>query len=168
MSYDGWESIDRSREAFRKRIEELDKKHVKSAREISKIFREMTSLARQEIRCAITVSILRAFENLVRNTPVDTGRLRAGWRISDSGAATLPEKGIYPEFQDDNSISLASIMASSIDQGTRLTKADVLWIYNNVEYVLALNAGWSTRQAGGFIDTFLDEVKGELEKLARE
>lgn len=47
--YDGWDSIDRSREAFRKRIEELDKKHVKSAAELSKTLHEMTNLSRREI-----------------------------------------------------------------------------------------------------------------------
>lgn len=166
MTYDGWDEIDRSRAAFRKRIEELDRQHVESAQELGKILREMTNLSRREIREGIAAALFRAFLNLVRETPHDTGRLRAGWRISDSGPNSLPDKGLYPEFQTDNSIVAA--IAQSIECGQRLSSADVLWIYNNVEYVLALNAGWSTKQPGGFIDRFLASMKRELEKIAEQ
>lgn len=161
--------IDRSRAAFRRRIEELNRKHCKDARELAKVLKEMTSLSRQELRQGIAAAVLQCFENLVIRTPVDTGRLRAGWRIGASGPVTTPPKGQYPTFKaDEPSVRNAIKGACSLDGGTRLTQADTLWIYNNVEYVLALNAGWSKDQAGGFIDLFLSELKTKLQKLAAD
>lgn len=165
MTYDGWDEIDRSRQAFRKRIEELDKKHTESAGELGRILTEMTNLARQEIRRGIAAAIMQCFTNLVLETPVDTGRARAGWRIGDSGPVNTPPEGTYDQFKTDASIAAA--IGASIDGNIQLSAADVLWIYNNVEYVLALNAGWSTKQPGGFIDKFLANLKRELEKIAR-
>lgn len=164
MSYEGWDDIDRRRAAFKKRIEELDKKHVQSAEELSAVLREMANLGRQEIREMISAAIWECFKNLVRETPHDTGRARAGWRIGQS-PSFLPGKAVYPEFQNDGSIAAA--IHNSIDGNIQLSAADVLWIYNNVEYVLALNAGWSTKQAGGFIDKFLSSLKSELEKISK-
>lgn len=160
--YPGWDSIDRSRAAFRRRIEELDKKHCKSAEELTATMREMTELATEELRCCIAIAIMQCFANLILRTPVDTGRLRAGWRIGEANA-TLPGEGVYPVFKEKDQVVERHVKAGvSLDAGTRLYEANVLCVYNNVEYVLALNAGWSTKQAGGFIDLFLDELKGEL------
>lgn len=160
--------IDRRRAAFRRRIEELDRKHCQSARELTETMREIVNISRQELRQGIAVALLECFENLVLRTPVDTGRLRAGWRIGSSGPVTLPAEGDYPNFKDDEAVRRTIQGAVSLDPGTRLTKADVLYVYNRVEYVLALNAGWSRRQAGGFIDKFLDELKTKLNELARQ
>lgn len=159
------DDIDRSRKAFRRRIEELDRKHCESAAELTKVFKAITALTRMELRCGIAAAILKCFENLVLGTPVDTGRLRAGWRIGES-ATTLPPAGEYPDFKKDDEARRALKSAMSLDPGTRLYEADVLWIYNKAEYVLALNAGWSTKQAGGFIDKFLAELKTEFQKIA--
>ena len=46
--------------------------------------------------------------------------------------------------------------------------ADVIIVLNNVEYILALNAGWSKKQPAGFIDGFLLRVKRRLQDLATE
>ena len=159
--------IDRSRKAMRARIEELDRQHCKSAAELTKVFKAIIVLTRLELRLGIAAAILMCFKNLVIRTPHDTGRLRAGWRVGES-ATTLPPAGDYPVFKkDDDDVGRALESAISLDPGTRLYEADVLWIYNKVEYVLALNAGWSTKQAGGFIDKFLAELKTEFQKVAR-
>lgn len=46
-----------------------------------------------------------------------------------------------------------------------LSKADVIYIMNNVEYILPLEAGWS-RQSSGFWALFLSELSSQLEKAA--
>lgn len=155
--------IDRSRAGIRRRIDELNRKHCRDARELRATLNQLVQLGRENIRQGIVITILAAFENLVRRTPVDTGRLRAGWRVSPVDAAFVPPEGAYPQYQRDN---VSSAVSGAIEGAGQLTKADVIWIYNNVEYVLALNAGWSKRQPGGFIDMFLNEVNMKLNELA--
>lgn len=158
------ENIDRSRAAMRRRIEMLNRQHCSTAQELNKALKELFALNRENIRQGIVLTILAAFSNLVKRTPVDTGRLRAGWRVSDTGANYCPPKGEYPPYQGDN---IGAAISDAMADVGQLTKADVIWVYNNVEYVLALNAGWSKKQLGGFIDRFLDEVKMKLNELTR-
>lgn len=155
--------IDRSRGAMRRRIEELNARHCQTAAELGKTLNELVRLENKVWREAVVIALLECFANLVRRTPVDTGRLRAGWRISDYDSSFAPAAGNYAQYQGH----VAAAIDKAIDCQNEMTSADVLWIYNNVEYVLALNAGWSKRQAGGFIDLFLQELKGQLEKLAQ-
>lgn len=157
------DGIDRSREGMRRRIEALNRKHCKTARELSETLTELVKLQDDVWRQGIVLAILEAFENLVRRTPVDTGRLRAGWRISDTGCNYCPPKGEYPQYQKTE---IAAAVQDAIEGAGPLSKADVIWVYNNVEYALALNAGWSKWQAGGFIDLFMQEVKVKLEEMA--
>jgi hypothetical protein len=43
-----------------------------------------------------------------------------------------------------------------------LMKSDLVYVINNVEYVLYLEAGWSKRQPGGFVARFLSNCKRRI------
>ena len=51
-------------------------------------------------------------------------------------------------------------------KSAQLSQADVIYIINNVEYILALEAGWSVQPPKGFIGLFLKRVRSELNNLA--
>lgn len=71
-------------------------------------------------------------------------------------------------FNSDNENAVRAEINNSLSavEG-QLTQADIIWVYNNVEYVLALDAGWSKHQAGNFIALFLQELKSRLDAMAR-
>lgn len=165
--YGSLEDITRDRESMRRRIQWLDKKNCKTAQELQKILNEQVELGKKITRLEVLVAVFKCFENLVRRTPVNTGRLRAGWQftgdISDINFVPPDDPEKYKEFKSDGNLNRAiqtSIRNSVFDE------TDSLFVFDNVEYLLALNAGWSKRQAGHFIDKFLQELKGELAKAA--
>lgn len=160
-------SLDRSRAEMKRRIDWLNKAHAKDAKELQKYLKEQVKLGKEIMRSDVLVAVFECFENLVLRTPVDTGRLRAGWQFTgDSSDISFippidPEK--YKEFKSNG--GLARAIQQSIHNSV-FDETDALFVFNNVEYLLALNAGWSKRQAGNFIDRFLQELKGELQKAA--
>ena len=48
----------------------------------------------------------------------------------------------------------------------QLTQADAIHVTNNVEYLLALEAGWSAQAPNGFIGLFLERLRQRLNQLA--
>lgn len=162
----GIEELDRSREAMRRRIALLDRQNAKTAKELQEILLEQVKLGKAITRTNVIIAVMKCFENLVRRTPVDTGRLRAGWQFSGNVGDIewkAPPNGNYDEFKNSGAIERA--IQSSI-RNSVFGETDTLYVFNNVEYLLSLNAGWSRKQAGNFIDLFLQELKSVLEKLA--
>lgn len=157
--YEGSEDIDRTREGMKRRIAELNKKNAKTAKEIGDILKEQVELGNQMIRLDVIKAVFDCFGNLVRRTPVDTGRLRAGWQFTGDISDIEFKPGTT---KDEINRALQNAIRQSI-----FNDADALYVFNNVEYLLYLNAGWSKSQAGNFIDLFLQELKSELQKAAR-
>ena len=98
---------------------------------------------------------LDIFARLLAVTPVDTGRARAGWSVSASGASyyqkvkrSAPEgwkKGDAPYYQEAKS----SLPAKG---------APRIYIYNNVEYIGTLNDGTSTQAPKQFVEIEVGNV----------
>lgn len=161
-----WPDIDRSRDAMRRRIAELNNKQCETVKELQATLSELAILNIDFLRIAIAKSVLDAFGNLVRRTPVDTGRARASWMLSNIDTSYIPKEGQYPEYKNDGSIKSAINEALQKSVNGRLSDSDIIYVYSNVEYMLALNAGWSKKLPGGFIDLFLQELKSQLEGVA--
>lgn len=156
---DSFDDIDRSREAMRRRIKELDKKNAKTAKEIEDILKEQVKLGVELMRKDAIAAVLDCFRNLVRRTPYETGRLRSGWQFTGDISDIEFKPGTT---QEEIERALKTAIHDSIFYDT-----DALYVFNNVEYLLYLNAGWSKTQPRNFIDLFLQELKSELEKAAR-
>ena len=142
---------------FRQRLRTLDQRRCTTATQINAVLSEMTELTESAAISGVVRILLEEFAQLQGGTPVDTGRARAAWLITgDRGAIefvpALGQASYTPQVPD---------MASLMD-------ADVIIVLNNVEYILALNAGWSKKQPAGFIDGFLLRVKRRLQDLATE
>lgn len=106
------------------------------------------------------------FTSIVKRTPVDTGRARAGWGLS-IGTAAVPTKpaGTYSEAKGEPGqypTGLAIPDVSSID-GTQ-----VVYILNNVEYVPFLEAGSSKQAPNGMVKLALMEAETEINKIILE
>ena len=145
-------SVNRSRDAFAKTVREASEKVVTKAsslqREMDKAFKKIGEQAKQ----VIVEVLVEEFSKLQAATPYDTGRAQAGWLISGEGSAVAfyPKEGAGGGFK-----------AQSPDMGS-LMKSDLIYVINNVEYVLYLEAGWSKRQPGGFVASFLANCKRRI------
>lgn len=84
---------------------------------------------------------------LVRTTPVDTGRARANW---------LPSLNVPDNRQIDGPAS----NKPPIDQAIAAYKlADTILISNNLPYIRKLNEGSSQQAPAGFVDSALAKGK---------
>lgn len=149
--------INRSREAMKRRIAWLDKKQCKTVNELQTTLEEQARLGVQLWRESVIAAVLKCFANLQNRTPKDTGRLQSGWQMSgDPGDVNFVPGTTGEEIRG----AILGAIRHSV-----FTEPDAIYVFNNVEYLLALNAGWSRHQAGNFIDLFLQELRQELNKL---
>ncbi len=96
---------------------------------------------------------LEIFKELIETTPVDTGRARAGWNLGPMLTANVPPKD-KSGYGYDVSMNVNPEMAPK--------DADIIYIYNNVEYIGRLNAGSSTQAPREFVQIAIDKVVGGM------
>ncbi|MDD2966606.1 MAG: hypothetical protein PHN64_03805 [Desulfovibrionaceae bacterium] len=142
---------------FKRRMRVLNEKQCTTAAQVQAVLREMVNLSERATRDGIVMILIEAFQQLQHGTPVDTGRAQAAWLITGNDGAL----GFVPGKKEAS-------YAPQAPNPSELAQASVIYVLNNVEYILALNAGWSKKQPAGFIDDFLLRVKTELKTLAQE
>ena len=145
-------SVNRARDAFADTVRETAERRVKDAQALQRAMDKAFEKMGEEAKAVIVSILLEEFSQLQHSTPYDTGRAQAGWLISGEGSAIAfypseSEGGGYRE-QEPN---MGSLMRS-----------DVIFVINNVEYILYLEAGWSKRQPGGFVANFLNNCKRRI------
>ena len=96
---------------------------------------------------------LDIFARLLATTPVDTGRARAGWSVDTRHGSFVPPED-KSGYAYDRSVNPTPYM---IPKG-----ADVIVIYNNVEYIVRLNDGHSQQAPAMFVEQSVDAVMGGL------
>jgi hypothetical protein len=91
---------------------------------------------------AVRRTILSVHAELVKNTPVDTGRARSNW---------WPEiNSISVEIREPDNASSSSAQAVSVAQ--RFKMDDTAYISNNLPYIRRLNDGHSQQAPAGFVE----------------
>lgn len=86
-----------------------------------------------------------ALTNVVLSTPVDTGRARGGWVVSN-GAPSLEDPGRL------DTIGTATIAAGQAEIAQRRSPQDI-YLNNNVNYIVFLDQGSSGQVAENFVAT---------------
>ena len=137
---------------------------INNGRDLQRAVDTWLSAAREDALLALLAQLVTCFGRLVHRTPVATGRARVGWHIAGESDEWKPDPGDYEEAKGD----AARLIAREVAKLGGLTDADRIFIMNNVEYILPLEAGWSKRQGGGFTAIFLAELSAELERAAAE
>ena len=156
-------SIEARRAALQQKMKQANAIIVKNGRDLQRAADIWLSAAREDALLALLAQLVTCFGRLVVRTPVITGRARAGWHIAGESDEWTPEPGDYEEAKGD----AARLIARETAKLGGLTDADVIYIMNNVEYILPLEAGWS-RQSSGFTALFLVEIRTQLERAAAE
>lgn len=87
-------------------------------------------------------------EKVVRTTPHDTGQARANWQvaISTSKPATAQLLG-HVDYDGDATIA----EGKSKIYGTPRALGQTIFISNSLDYIKALNDGWSKQAPAGFV-----------------
>lgn len=152
-----------TQEWWQNRIDYLNRKVCRSGKELQETVTELVEAHKGLSRAVIAAAIVREFSELVKQTPVDTGRARAGWSIGTEPSEWTPPPGVWEEFLTNGSID--SAVAKGL-ANKKLSDADVIYICNNVEYILPLEAGWSAQAPQGFIGKFLQRLNMQLTQLA--
>lgn len=164
----------RSRAWYRQRIRTLEEKHCTTAAQLNATLAELARLHVGEMRAAIAARIMAGFEKVRQETPKDTGRAQAAWQITaDAGKIeyvppVIKRQGGKKAKAGGNDIlpEYAAMIREAVPDEVKLIESDVIYIVNNVEYILMLEAGWSKQAPGGFIGNFLSTLRRELEALA--
>ena len=152
-----------TQEWWRDRIRQLDSKVCNNGKELQETLTALVEAHAGLARAAIAAAIVREFGELIKQTPVDTGRARAGWSIGTEPSEWTPPPGVWEEFLANGSIDAA--VAKGLTN-KKLSEADVIYICNNVQYIMALEAGWSKQAPQGFIGKFLQRLNMQLNQLA--
>lgn len=98
-----------------------------------------------------------ALSRIVVRTPVDTGRARGNWQVTIND----PAQG---EAGDVDRAGSATISKGSVVIN-QATTGDVIWITNNVPYIVRLAEGWSKQApAGAMIEVTLEELRQMVER----
>lgn len=159
-------TIEEYRAELKRKIEECNKRICKSGAELEKALNDYAEYAKKDAIYAFYAAVMNAYARLVQRTPVDTGRARAGWHIETEVNEWKPE---LFEQSHNSKIELQTFIEKEVRklEEFALSEADKIYIMNNVEYILALEAGHS-KQSSGFIALFLEELKTQLQQAVRK
>ncbi len=162
------------RQDLQRRMKKASNRIVRNGKELERALKEWTEAAHEDCLLAFLERLADCYSRLVERTPVDTGRARAGWHIEGGLNEWAPAKQNYPRTKREKPLSklppLTSkereAVSSEIAKLQDLSKADVIYIMNNVEYMLPLEAGYS-RQSSGFWALFMKELSSQLAEAAQ-
>lgn len=133
-------------------------KFISFKADLKNFYRRVDRLKRSAQQSASRLTADLALELLilvVNQTPVDTGRARAGWRLtSDPGSHWRPDiKGPYPN-QDE----LISGEKTRLDPDR---DGPAVYLVNNVEYIVSLEMGRSRQAPAGMVRTGLESLRAK-------
>lgn len=149
------------RHELQRKMKEANDRICANGRDLQQAFQQWVDAAHEDGLLAFLAQLADCYGRLVQRTPVDTGRARAGWHIEGEPSEWKPAPGEYEKAKAE----AAAVISQEVLKLEDLSKADVIYIMNNVEYILPLEAGWS-RQSSGFWALFLSELSSQLEKAA--
>ena len=154
-------------EYWRSRIEELDKRVCRDGAELQRTISELVEANTGLVRAQVIEIITEEFAALIEGTPVDSGRARAGWMMTDKPTENEPPQVKHRAKGGGVEAEFASLIERHLREATDLglTQPDVVYICNNVKYILALEAGWSIQAPQGFIALFMQRITNRLNQL---
>lgn len=128
---------------------------------LNKAYKEFIKLSTDDIGRSIEKTGFRFFQLLQVFTPRDTGRAENGWIpvVNQPASEWKPQKG------------LSTYSAKKFPLG-QIKFNSVVWISNNVEYIIPLDEGHSLQAPYGFTNNALQKttfyIQREIDKLNRK
>lgn len=107
--------------------------------------------AANKIRRGLAIEVLRG---VVLKSPVDTGRFRGNWQVTEGAPATAPT-----ERTDRQG---GATIADGVAEIARIEPGADIWISNNVPYAVVLEDGHSRQAPAGVVALTIAEVEGRF------
>ena len=104
----------------------------------------------------VRLTALETLKNIVIATPRDIGRAASNWFIS----VHTPSDEISDDTEvDENLVEQSGKILSP-------TVSNIIWLSNNLPYIVRLNDGWSKQTASGFVERGIAAAERSIGKLA--
>jgi len=107
--------------------------------------------------------VLDGMKNLVRQSPVDTGRFKANWstsiNIMDAGTSGTKSKTPY------GSLSSPAVFKKSSENIANYKLGQTMFLHNNLKYALPLEYGTSKQAGAGWIRNTAELLQRKLNEL---
>ena len=100
----------------------------------------------------VSKTVIDLFYAIVKRTPVDTGRAKANWFLG---------------YDPDNEIGKHDLN-DALEFGYDPDKGVTIWIYNNLEYIIPLEEGWSDQAPRGMVSLSLTEFSKFLKDATKK
>lgn len=120
--------------------------------EAARRLRQLARRMRDNGNVALRVVAMAVDQTAVLSTPVDTGRARSNWRV---GVGSPPTGTIAAFSPGSGGSSGAQNAQAALDAAKAVLSSDklgdVVYVSNNVDYIMHLNDGSSPQAPAGFI-----------------
>jgi len=150
-------SIDSESKEIDRKFEELNNKMCNTLKEFNEAMDSFaTTLAPEALILFHKKIVLEALTRIVLKTPVRTGRARGNWQTTVGSPATGEIAQVESSGGADDSVT--------IQQGLKVLSTlppnSIVWISNNVEYIVYLEMGHSEQAPAGMVALSIEELKG--------
>ena len=148
------------RRELQRRMKEAEKRVCRAGRDLERALADWSAAATEDGLLAFAEALLDCYARLVERTPRDSGRAAAGWHIAARPDDWAPAPGEYKD-------RLARLVQEQSARILSLSRADVIFIMNNVAYIHALETGRARDgQGGAFFALLAEEARSRLEAVA--
>ncbi|ABF63543.1 phage-related conserved hypothetical protein [Ruegeria sp. TM1040] len=118
------------------------------------------SKTERKMDLAVRKIALELFSRVILQTPVDKGRARANWQVA---IGTAPDGTLELEDKSGTAtISAATATAAGLRAG------DVIYLVNNLPYILRLEDGYSGQAPAGMVGLAVQEFQRIAEQVGFE
>jgi len=124
--------------------------------------RDLANTVSDRYNEVIRKACIDLYTKIVTRTPVDTGRARASWQLSDSGVnnavwSNTGTSGVAHSAA--SSADIANNINQNVDGFTVDISTDTVTIFNNLEYISFLEDGHSQQAPAGMVAVSLSEFE---------
>lgn len=110
-----------------------------------------------------------AIQRLIYETPVDTSKALSNWQVGLSVGSTLQLPAYFiGESGTTQNISAVTALGAAYQQIARAKYGTPLVLYNNVNYIIKLNAGSSPQADANYVDKIAEDVQNLADTKLRE
>lgn len=134
-----------------------------NAADFSKSLQSLYDYVNGSIEKVIRKACIDLYRSIVERTPVDTGRAKANWQISTSDSDYV--RGDVDGFSFNE---IKTIVEDEISDFRFELHDGVVIIYNNLEYIEALENGSSQQAPAGMVSVSLVEFTNHFNRALAE
>ncbi len=137
-----------------------------SLKSVQAPIREFAKLIDVNLATVCKTLTLELFNAITLRTPVDTGRARASWQVSQK---TIPKGAPKGKFSSSTSIAaFETVTASAMPAIAQITGTEVIYIVSNLDYIEPLENGHSAQAPVGMVQISVAEAAAKIKLMVKK